>query len=261
MTKKATDWTKVSIKFQTASIIPAPYSYFYTLELESMESRVGVNLTLNYLDRDELDEDSILDEGFTLNDDYSWEGGIPLVWLAELEKMLGKDSLATKDKISETDNFIEVEIQKITGEKVVLYPIDREKWDYFLQEIIQAVYEVSKKELPFELEYLSIGQRETVNLFLKASFASRTFSITTGDDTPKVVPWKWVNEVMSTVFRADFLMEEAVEKKPKQSGTFIFIGDGLWYPMYTAIVEPTNKSKVLPKIESLFKDLLEQVRR
>jgi hypothetical protein len=258
MTKTSKDWTKVLIKFQTASIIPAPYSYYYLLELNNLEKEVGVNLTLSYLDREELDEESILDEGFTLHDDYTWKGELPQVWLAELEKMLGKDSLTVKDKISETDNFIEVEITQKESEKVVLYPIDREKWDYFLQEIIQSVYEVSKKELPFELEYLSIGQKKTMNILLKASFSIRTFTIKSGENEPTVVSWKWVNEVMSTVFRAEFLMEEALEAIPKQPGTYLAIGDGLWYPMYTAIVEPTNKSKVLPKIDALFKDLFEQ---
>lgn len=261
MTKKSIDWTKVLIKFQTASIIPVPYAYYYSLELNNLENVVGVDLTLTYLDRDELDEDSILDEGFTLNDDYAWKGELPQVWLAELEKVLGNESLTGKDKISETDNFIELEISQGGGDKAVVYPIDREKWDYFLQEIIQSVYEVSKKELPFELEYLSINQKQSVNLFLNASFSTRIFTIKSGQNEPTIVPWKWVNEVMSTVFRAEFLMEEALEVMPKQPGSYLAIGDGLWYPMYTAIVEPTNKSRVLPKIDALFKDLFEQANR
>jgi len=54
------------------------------------------------------------------------------------------------------------------------------------------------------------------------------------------------------VYKAEFVEDEASESKPSKAGKYITAGDGLWYQLGVAIVEPTGKSKELAKIEALF---------
>jgi hypothetical protein len=61
--------------------------------------------------------------------------------------------------------------------------------------------------------------------------------------------------VMDTVYKAEFIEENATDSKPSKSGSYISAGDGLWYQIGVAVVEPTAKSKELPKIEAMFQSL------
>jgi hypothetical protein len=60
---------------------------------------------------------------------------------------------------------------------------------------------------------------------------------------------------MDTVYKAEFVPDNASESKPTKRGKYITAGDGLWYQLGVAVLESTSKSKDLPKIEALFNAL------
>ena len=263
MTKPSKDisWKEILVKFQTAGIMPAPYSYFYTVALRPGVQGMGVELTLRYLDRDELDEESILDEGFTLDDDYAWHGTLPTVWQQELSRMIHPDELTPRHNYTENDNFIEVVLTDPAGQSESWFPKDEEAWNYFQHELLQAIYEASDKENPFIAEYMEVDGRNELRISLLATFEDRVLTMKLDAADPVALPWTRTREIMETIFRADFIAEYAQEKNPSQNGTYLSIGDGLWYKFGDSLVEPAPKAKVLPQIIALFDQLREEVVR
>jgi hypothetical protein len=261
MNKAMKDWKTIRIKFQTATGLPAPYSYFYTLQLTPEGKNLGASLTLQYLDRDELDEEMILEEGFSLDDDYSWTGTLPAIWQDQLNVALAKLAVAQSEEVPEHENYLVVEVRATDGTGIDYMPTDLSFWDYFQQEIIQAIYEVSGKERAFTMEYLEIEATSELRIQIDASFAKRSFVVRLNEAVPQALDWKWTKEVMETVFKADFLPPSVPDELPRFSGKYLTTGDGVWYEFNETLVEPSTKSKVLPQIIRLMDKLREQTIR
>ncbi|TLV03126.1 hypothetical protein [Dyadobacter luticola] len=248
-----------TILFQTASVVPAPYSHFYTLKMDiTSEKDIEVDFKITYLDRDEVSEDELFDEGFTNDDDYQWSGAVPAVWIEEFRQILGSSKLVRKKQDSEFEDFIEIEMEE-EGQRVNTYPVDKERWSYFLQEFMQAIFETGGREKPFELTFVEIAENRKVTLDLKASFAQKSFTITKDKGIARKLEWSQLQKIMDTVYKAEFVSDNAFEAKPSRKGKFITAGDGLWYQLGVAILETTSKSRDLPKIEALFETLENKV--
>lgn len=244
------------IRFQTAPVVPAPFSHFYTLQLEIVsKNQLNVDFSIIYTDRDEMDEDELLDEGFSSDDDYKWNGAVPEIWINEFEEIFSTSKTIRKREESEFEDFIELELNE-NGKMVTIYPVDKERWSYFLQEFIQAIFEASGKEKPFELTFLEIdADKKQTQVDLKASFAQKSFTLSKGKNSSRKLEWAQLQRIMDTVYKAEFVADNASDSKPSQKGKYITAGDGLWYQLGVAILETTAKSKDLPKIEALFKTL------
>ncbi len=261
MNRLPADWQKLTIKFQTSEITPPPYAYFYTLDITKADSGLHVDFDHQYLDRDELDEEAILEEGFELNSDFAWNGELDSIWKKELDKTLSKNTFKTESSGSETENFAELVFQKESGETETYFPSNIVEFEYFLQEIMQGIYEESGKEKPFKLEYRDITRQGETIIACLAEFAKRSFTLKTNDHPPKKLPWNLTQELMGTVFMADFIPEEATREIPKFSGKYLSLGDGLWYEFGETLVEPTSESEVLSRIDKLLKQLSEEAAR
>ena len=218
------------IRFQTAPSTPAPFSHYDTFKLFiDSESKINVDFSIN----------------------FSWKGGLAPLWIEEFEKILTTSKIIRKREEDEYQDFIEVELEE-EGKRVTIYPVVKEKWQYFLQELMQAIFEVSKKEDPFKLSYLDIQGQESVLLDFEASFATKTFKSSKNGGVDKILPWAQLQTVMDTVYRAEFIDDYALESKPTKAGKYLSAGDGLWFQLGVAVVETTSKSKDLQKIEKLF---------
>jgi hypothetical protein len=240
------------IRFQTATVVPSPYAHFYTLEMDiESQKDVNVDFGITYTDRDGLDEDDLLDEGFSTDDDYKWSGAVPPLWIEEFREILDSSKIIRKREESEFEDFIEIELDE-NGKRVTIYPVDKERWSYFLQEFIQAIFETGGRENPFELSYLNIDADKQTSIDLKASFANKSFTISKDKGTARKLEWSQLQKVMDTVYKAEFVPDNASDSKPSKKGKYITAGDGLWYQLGVAILETTSKSKDLAKIESLF---------
>ena len=243
------------IRYQSAPIVPAPFSHFYTLTLDLVsENELDVDFSITYTDREGMSEEEIEDEGFSVDDDYAWRGPVPAVWIKEFHQILSTSKIIRKREEKEFEDFIEIEIEE-NEKRVTIYPEDKERWSYFLQEFIQAIFEASEREKPFEMSFLKIDADKRKLLELKASFANKAFTLVVDGSAPKKLEWGQLQKVMDTVYKAEFVEDEASESKPSKNGKYITTGDGLWYQLGVAVVEPTGKSKELPKIEALFNSL------
>jgi hypothetical protein len=243
------------VRFQTAPTVPAPFSHYSTFKLFiDSESKLKVDFSINYIDRNELSEEEILDEGFTMDDNYSWKDVVPAIWIGEFQEILSASHIIRKREEKEFEDFVEIEFEE-DGKRVTVYPVNKEKWAYFLQEFMQAIFEASGRENPFELTYLHMDENTETQIDLKASFAEKTFMLSKNRGSNQNLDWKELQRVMDTIYRAGFLEELALEKKPVKKGKYLSAGDGLWYQLGVAVVETTAKSKDLPKIEALFESL------
>jgi hypothetical protein len=243
------------IRFQTAPVVPAPFSHYYSLEIGiTSADKLDVDFGITYTNREGMDEDDILDEGFSPDDDYAWKGAFSGIWIGEFQKIFSSSKIIRQREENEYEDFIEIELDE-DGKRVTVYPVDKERWSYFLEEMMQAIFETSGREKPFELSFLEIGNDTKILLELQASFATKTFTFSKNKSAATKLDWGQLQKIMDTVYKAEFIPDNASPSMPTKKGKYITAGDGLWYQMGVAIVETTSKSKDLPRIESLFSTL------
>jgi hypothetical protein len=218
------------IRFQTAPVVPAPYANFQTIKLHLIsEDDLTVDFSIKYTDREDLEEEEILEEGFTMDDDFTWKGGLPANWIKEFNEIYSSSKIIRQREEKEFEDFVEIEIEE-NDKRVTVYPVDKERWDYDAE---------PKSEVA-----------------LKASFATKIFTMSENNGPLKKLDWGFLQKVMDTVYRAEFVYDNASDKKPAKKGKYLYIGDQLWYQLGVAVVETTAKSKDLQMIESLFSKLV-----
>lgn len=243
------------VRYQTAPVVPAPFAHFYTLKLDIQSADdLRVDFDIIYNDRLELTDDEIYDEGFSKDDDYKWKGALPAVWINEFREIFTSSKTIRKREESEYEDFIEIELEE-NGKYVTIYPVDKERWSYFLQEMMQAIFETAGREKPFELTYLDIENDSKTTIDLRASFGKKEFTLSKNGGTVRKLHWDQLQKIMDTVYKAEFVADNASENRPTKRGKYLTAGDGLWYQMGVAVLETTSKSKDLAKIEALFNTL------
>lgn len=243
------------VRYQTAPVVPAPFAHFYTLKLDIQSADdLRVDFDIIYNDRLELTDDEIYDEGFSKDDDYKWKGALPAVWINEFREIFTSSKTIRKREESEYEDFIEIELEE-NGKYVTIYPVDKERWSYFLQEMMQAIFETAGREKPFELTYLDIENDSKTTIDLRASFGKKEFTLSKNGGTARKLHWDQLQKIMDTVYKAEFVADNASENRPTKRGKYLTAGDGLWYQMGVAVLETTSKSKDLAKIEALFNTL------
>ncbi|AUD02866.1 hypothetical protein [Spirosoma pollinicola] len=226
----------LQIRYQTARSLPAPYSYFYTLTINTVAANaIQVDLAITYPGRDDIDDDELIAEGYTRDDDYAWSGRLPKAWWESLAALVRKTRLqpVVEDEIEEDDDFWAITIEAENGNKTTGQPAKAEDWQYLMQELIQATYEAMGSERPFELIYLDLNnQQGELELHLTASFVERTVKITTLEsrrEQSKLISWSSLQHVMSQVYNYDYDPDDAMLKRPKRDGQWLNMGTEEWY--------------------------------
>ncbi|MFN4146850.1 MAG: hypothetical protein ACK4GN_13575 [Runella sp.] len=247
---------KITLYFETSAQLPPPYSYQYSLELRPTDQSLEAHLILSYTHREDLEADEIEAEGFTANDDYEWKGALEKVWKDELEKLWKKTETISPDQApAEQEDLLLLQI--IDAE--IRQPKNKTEWLYVAQELMQAVYETSGKERPFELQVINKTPTDTYEAVLTASFKNRTAQlkrIINGKSDLHFFAWKKLPVLMETLYEADWLSDMAKSQKPTKAGLYLSLGDGLWYEWGKQIVAPSKGSKALEKIKKAVLELL-----
>jgi hypothetical protein len=246
---------KVLFQFESVNM-PPPFSHQYRIELDLKNESPHLSLDLKYTDREELTEDEILDEGFTLNDDFSWKGDLPAVWKKSvLEKINESNFISKAKKSTEHLPFLVISLFHAGSDVQELIPAEEKTWEPFLQEIIQASFEMAGKEKSLFIRYLSVKNNKTTSKELKLSFAHRMIIITIdkGEGTPieKVLSWQAGQKLMKNVYILDYPENEGSLKTPGTDGHFIDIGDGNWYNLDTEVESPTNRKDLVSELKNI----------
>ena len=226
----------IQIRYQTARSLPGPYAYFYTLTCKPVASNaLQVDLAIIYPDRDDIDDDELIAEGFTRDDDYSWSGRLPRTWLDVVINLINKTRLhpLNEDALGENDDFWDFAIETDGAPLKQGVPKNADDWQYLVQELIQGTYESIGRERPFTLTYVDASSRQgDVELHLTAAFAERTVKLVRIQDRnerTQTLPWSTLQQVMSQVYEHDFPPEDAQLKRPKRDGKWLNLGTEEWY--------------------------------
>ena len=234
--------------------LPPPFCHKYKITIsKNDDGTFQVDLTLKYYDREELSDEEILEEGFTMEDDYTWKGNLPIVWGQEIEKKLS--STMWKKKPSPNDDGTKFIIKKINNERSeILHPALRRIWETFAQEIIQAVFELSKKEAPLFMSFVFKNSNlQEIKVDFEFSFAARTVNIDSTLKEQNSVNWEEGQKLLKYIFNFDYLPENSLEKIPEKTGNFLNPGDGYWYELASHEHANENSSVQISKLAETLK--------
>lgn len=199
----------LNISFLTLQV-PPPFAHGYTMTIYKKGKAWEIKFQLEYLQRESLEEEEILDEGFTGDDDFQWTGKLPEVWVQALDDLL-KESTYVTDQPAEAPNhlFLEYVNNGKSG-----FPVNFQDWEYVLEELIQAIYELAKRELPFMLHL--INMKERVDLRLQAKFATRSFVLKGGK---RPYPWEQLKMILAHIENLE--INEIPKARPAKKGYWL----------------------------------------
>lgn len=221
----------ITFEYNTGPI-PPPFCHKYKIIVSKNDrDKYQIDLNLEYYDRDEITEDEIFDEGFTLDDDYKWNGELPLVWGQEIENKV--KSTNWKKKPSRSKDGSEFIIRVVQdNQSEILQPASSRIWEIFVQEIIQAVFELSKKEAPLQISFISgSSKNRNQKIDFTFSFSNRSVLRDSSQKGKKAIDWKEGQKLLKYIFAFDYLPENSFEKIPSADSNYINPGDGLWYDL------------------------------
>lgn len=249
---KTEDLTRIEIEYDSGAM-PPPYSHIFKLKIGFGKHFLDTQLDLVFTDRDEISDDEIINEGFTMDDDYHFQGEIPKVWEKPLRELYSKSKWSNK-KLDE-EGGIKLLAKDSQGQIVRTIPLNQEDWQYFSQDYIQAIYEITQKEAPLTIQYL-IREKGTVNeISLTVKFSVRKIEARV-NGVSKEADWDESKELLSFIFLPDYDYGIATESKPNQKGEFIECGDGFWHDMQKGVINIDDSFDAVGKIKKGFLKLI-----
>lgn len=243
--------TGIELEFDSG-IIPPPYSHVYRISLDWSKGNLHAKLDLHYTDREDLSEAEILEEGFTLSDDYSFDGELNPVWIKAVQQKT--ESVKWSGK-SMDDGGIIVKLSENGQEGKVKIPADQEGWQLFGQDLIQAIYETSQKEAPLTVHYREVSTDKIEDCEITVHFSDRSV-IFKHEDENRSINWEYTVQLMKLIFTPDYNYEFAKEEPGKKRGSYIECGDGYWHELGKGVVNIDPANDVVSKIKERFRDLL-----
>ena len=250
--------TALEIHFKTLTV-PPPFSHAYHIRIALEAEQPATSFEIHYTEREQLSEEEILEEGFTAEDDFQWEGSLPKTWkFATLDQLRKSKQLFDTPK-PHTQQVLSLTVTYENGEQVSGIPNNPETWEYFTQEMIQAIYELGQKEMPLEVTHLEINSKEQIQLTIQPSFSMRNIRVTSntaGQKKQQEHDWDRLKPLLEAIYLPDYDAEQASEKEPKKPGSYISPGDGLWYKLGKAVTNPGEKKDVVGALEQSIKALI-----
>ncbi|PRY86942.1 hypothetical protein [Mongoliibacter ruber] len=249
---KTEDISRIEIEYDSG-VIPPPYSHVFKLKIGFGKNFLDTNLELFYTDREELSEEDIFNEGFSLNDDYQFQGEVPKVWEQPLKELYAK-SKWSNNKLDE-EGGISVLAKDLHGKISRTVPLNQQDWQFFAQDYIQSIYELNKKEAPLTISYLIQKPDENADIKITVKFAIRKVEVVVnGQD--KEMEWEKAKELLGFVFLPDYDYDQAKERKPDQNGEFIDCGDGYWHNMQKGVFNIDDSFDAKSRIKAGFRKLI-----
>lgn len=250
---KQEELTGLEIEFDSG-IIPPPYSHVYRISLDWSKGELSCKLDLHYTDRDEISEAEIFDEGFTLQDDFSYEGPLNKTWIKAIQNKLSETKWSGKS-LEEGGIILKLTESGVQGK--VKIPTDQDDWMVFGQDIIQAIYETAQKEAPLTIHYRQVTSDKIQDCSITIRFSDREVIFMEGDEE-RNINWEYTVQLMKLIFTPDYNYEIAKENPGIKRGAYIECGDGLWHELGKGVVNIDPSNDVVSKIKEIFSDLLEE---
>lgn len=251
---KTEDLTRLEIEFDSGSI-PPPYSHTFKLRISFEKNFLNTQLDLHYTGREDLEDEEILEEGFSLSDDYSFLGEIPKVWETPF-KDLYSESKWTSKKFDDQEGGVKILAKDIHGKISRTIPINQNDWQLLAQDYLQAIYEISKKEAPLSIKFYAQDQNGIHDISFTVKFSIRKIEALT-DGKSKEADWVETKTLLANIFLPDYDYSQAKTSKPTKRGYYIECGDGYWHELGKGVVNIDNSFDAVAKIKEGFLKMLE----
>ncbi len=216
---------KITIEF-CAINVPAPFAHDYILSL-IIDKDIQATYNITYKEREGLTEEEISEEGYTPDDDFDWEGKIDNSWKDQLLSLINYNSQKTEgqslNEFTQTKLTVTTEID---GSKDKTVYFDDESLSYNIQEIVQALFETSKRELPLNIKFLQKKNGKKDQFEITLSFAKRNCLVSKNDKHFKNLSWEDGSSFMSLIYQPDYLLDPA---KTKKDDLYISFEDDFWF--------------------------------
>lgn len=250
---KSDDIIRLEIEYDSGTI-PPPFSHTFKLKIGFEKDFLNTQLDLHYTDRDEVTEEEIFSEGFTLNDDYNFIGEIPGVWGKPFKTLYSKSKWSNKSSL-EDEGGIRLLAKDIHGKIARTIPTNQEDWHYLSQEYIQAIYEVNKKEAPLTVRYRQVNKQGQITDYeLTVKFSVRKIELLI-NGSPQKAEWEESKSLLSYVFLPDYDYDLAKENPPTKRGAYIDCGDGFWHEFGKGVINIDDSFDAVSKIKDEFMKL------
>jgi hypothetical protein len=230
------------LRYQTSALIPAPFAHAIEMHFSRSADVLNYKFDLEYLDREQLTEEEILEEGFTLEDNLTLEGKLPKAWLENLDNLLSKTEKTYPQELEDNQEFWDIEIETEN-----FYPKNSKKWKEFIEELQQAVVEQNKLESSLKIEVVRIDNDSRTNYTISGYFETRTLTIES--NSVKVnLPWSKLNALLRDFYSAEFDYDKAAEKIPNKTGMYLNFGEQYWFELGKSFL--TKPSKITSWLEN-----------
>jgi hypothetical protein len=223
------------LRFQTSALIPAPYAHAIEVSFSSDQKELSYKFDLEYLHRGQLTEEEIFEEGFSMEDNLTLSGVLPMVWKEQLEALLSKTEKTFPQELEDDQEFWDIE-----ADAENFYPKNAKQWKDFLEELQQAVVEQNKLENPLQITIIR-GENDSQREFkIKAAFEHKTLTIESSERL-RPLPWAKLKPLLKDFYSAEFDYEKATEKIPKKTGLFLNFGDEFWFELGKSYLTKPSK--------------------
>jgi hypothetical protein len=199
----------IKISYQTL-LLPPPFAFGYTLEIDMLDKELKINFEMEYLNRDTITEDEVLEEGFTMNDDFQWKGVLGKAWS---DRLIEINSIELEETSSNEHIWMHFRMNDGSTERSGLAS-DVDTWDFNIQELIQAIYEKTKRELPLSVELIYKSEKSSTKYLVEGHFETLKSTI---NDQP--IDWVKMQDLMEKVFSQDY--DDKFTKKPSKQGLWV----------------------------------------
>ena len=233
----------LTIRYQTSELIPAPFANAIEIIIDlSVELKYQFELT--YLDRDQLSEEEILEEGFSTKDDIALKGILKEPWIIALKSLISETKKTYPNELKEDQEFWEINI-----EEDIFFPKNIKPWKIFIDQFQQACLEQNLIEKPLEINICRKDNELETSFLIIGCFENRTLEVITNGILSKHLDWNKLNPFLMNLYSGEFDFEKATEIVAKKTGLFINLGDELWYEVgKSLLIQP---SKITTWIDAL----------
>ena len=250
---KTDDIVRLELEFDSGTV-PPPFSHVFKLRIGFEKDFLNTQFDIHYTDREEITEEEIYNEGFTLNDDYKFIGEVPKVWEEPIKSLYSQSKWSYKTNLEE-EGGIKIMAKDIHGKISRTIPNNQQEWLYLAQEYIQAVYEINKKEAPLTVRYRKVAKDSTITDYeLTVRFSTRTIDLLI-NGAQREAGWEETKPLLSYVFLPDYNYELAKENPPNRKGEYIDCGDGFWHEFGKGVINIDDSFDAASKIKDEFMKL------
>lgn len=239
----------LKLYYESPQDVPSPYHFESKIDIQLLENnKANVKVEVQYIDREDFSKEDLKAEGLQEENEWSWSGELPAVWVSLLTSRL---DTYVKGEASPKSNepFIGLENEEGKFFKPK-HKLDIE--DVFIQEFMQAILELAEKEFPLYLGFqFNHSDKKWILIEGELSFSKRQFNyITNGNQqTIEQVGFESIQDLMNQLFIGEFIGEKAIENLKNKETFAVFPGDGLWYIAGQSWKKPNGNHQYFANLE------------